>query len=222
VGFVDHLELLARIHAHLRPRTYVEVGVHEGDSLRLALPGTRAVGIDPAPSVGAPLPPTTTVLRSTSDDAFAGADLPSLLDLPVDLAFIDGLHLAEVALRDFMALERLSAPGSTILVHDCYPLDAETSRRDRRTVCWSGDVWKLLVALAEHRPDLRWVTVDVPPTGLAVVRGLDPASTVLVERYEAICRQLVPLGYEAVADDKGRLLRLVPGEWDTVVDALEA
>jgi hypothetical protein len=222
VAFADYLALLRDIHAHLRPRTYVEVGVHEGDSLRLALPGTRAVGIDPVPPERALLAPGAAVLTGTSDEVFPGGELAALLDgRPVDLAFIDGMHQVEFALRDFMALERLSGPGSTVLVHDCSPLDAETSARDRRTVCWSGDVWKLLVALGQHRPDLRWVTVDVPPTGLAVVRGLDPGSTVLSERYEAICRQLVPLGYDAVARDKPRVLRLVPAEWDTVVAALE-
>src|SRR6476620_5703233 len=102
----DYLDLLRRVHAHLRPRTYVEVGVHEGDSLALAAPGTRSVGIDPTPSVRHPLGPDTSVLQQTSDAAFAGDELTQLLDgRPIELAFIDGLHLFECVLRDFIAIE---------------------------------------------------------------------------------------------------------------------
>src|SRR5256885_12302956 len=55
--------------------------------------------------------PYTTLFRS-----FAEHDLSKELGgRPVDLAFIDGMHLFEFALRDFVNLERYCAPGSTIL-----------------------------------------------------------------------------------------------------------
>src|SRR3989449_5935058 len=38
----DYFQVLQRIHGHLRPRTYIEVGVEAGKSLRLVLPGTRS------------------------------------------------------------------------------------------------------------------------------------------------------------------------------------
>jgi len=219
----DYLGLLRRIHEHLRPTTYVEIGVHEGASLALAAPGTRSVGIDPAPSVRPPLPPDTTVLQETSDAAFSGDELSRLLDgRPVALAFIDGLHLFECALRDFIAVERRCTPSSTILVHDCYPRDEVTSARDRTTVFWSGDVWKLVLCLAEFRPDLQVAVADVVPTGLAIVRGLDPASDVLCRPYDDLCVRFVGLGYDAVSEDKPRHLRLVPGDWPTVRALLTA
>jgi len=215
--FADYLDLLRRVHAHLRPRTYVEIGVHEGDSLALAAPGTRSVGIDPSPSVRHPLGPDTSVLEQTSDAAFAGDELTRLLDgRPIELAFIDGLHLFECALRDFIAIERRCTPSSTVLVHDCYPRDELTSARDRTTVFWSGDVWKLVLCLAAFRPDLRVAVADVAPTGLAVVRGLDPDSDVLSRSYEDLCARFIGLGYDAVADDKAARLHLVPGDWPTV------
>ncbi|MDQ3146276.1 MAG: class I SAM-dependent methyltransferase [Actinomycetota bacterium] len=193
------------------------MGVHEGDSLRLVRSGTRAVGIDPGPDVRHRLGPDTTVVEATSDEVLAGTTVPDLLGgLPIDLAFIDGMHLFEYALRDFIGLERWCAPGATILVHDCLPLDAETSARERSSVFWSGDVWKLPVCLAEHRPALDWRTVDVEPTGLAVIRALDPTSTTLSDRYEEICERYLPLGYEAIGDDKGSRLRLVPGDWESI------
>src|SRR3990172_5956345 len=41
------LRLLARIHKHLRPRTYLEIGVAHGDSLTLVVKGTLSIGIHP-------------------------------------------------------------------------------------------------------------------------------------------------------------------------------
>jgi hypothetical protein len=215
--FDDYLGLLRHVHGHLRPRTYVEIGVHEGASLALVAPGTRSVGIDPTPSLRHPLRSDTIVLQQTSDAAFSGDELPRLLDgRPIDLAFIDGLHLFECALRDFIAIERRCSPSSTILVHDCYPHDEMTSARDRTTVFWSGDVWKLVLCLTELRPELEVAVADVAPTGLAIVRGLDPASEVLSRQYDDLCARFVDLGYDAVAEDKPRRLRLVPGDWSTV------
>ncbi|MBM3332930.1 hypothetical protein FJY68_13975 [candidate division WOR-3 bacterium] len=43
--------LLRLLHEQLRPRTYLEIGVHRGDSLALAGSETSAVGIDPAPAI---------------------------------------------------------------------------------------------------------------------------------------------------------------------------
>ena len=222
-GFADYLGLLRQIHEHLRPSTYVEIGVHEGASLALVEPGTRAVGIDPTPSVRHPLTSDTSVLQQSSDAAFSGDELSRLLDgQPVALAFIDGLHLFECALRDFIALERRCTPSSTVLVHDCYPRDAVTSARDRTTVFWSGDVWKLVLCLAEVRPDLHVAVADVAPTGVAIVRGLDPTSDVLSRQYDDLCARFVGLGYDAVAEDKPSRLRLVPGDWPTVRALLTA
>lgn len=96
--------------------------------------------------------------------------------LPIDLVFIDGLHLFEQVLRDIAAVEARCTAESVILVHDCLPIDAVTSSRERTTVVWSGDVWKAIPALRSARPDLRIKTLDVAPTGLGVITGLDPSS----------------------------------------------
>jgi hypothetical protein len=100
-------DLLPRIHQHLQPRTYVEIGVETGASLRLALPGTLALGIDPQPQLTKPLRRNARVFRLTSDEFFARHDLRAeLKGQPVDFALIDGMHHFEYALRDFMNLER--------------------------------------------------------------------------------------------------------------------
>src|SRR3954470_5587872 len=39
-----YTQVLGRIHSHLRPRTYVEIGIESGASLRLVQPETQAIG----------------------------------------------------------------------------------------------------------------------------------------------------------------------------------
>src|SRR5204863_4626942 len=53
----NYLLLLERIHAHLRPSTYVEIGVFHGESLARSDAATDAIGIDPAPQIRHPLTP---------------------------------------------------------------------------------------------------------------------------------------------------------------------
>lgn len=206
-----YYDLLAQIHEHLRPKLYVEIGVHEGHSLAFVQPGTRTIGVDPEPKVAEP-PDGCTIVTATSDDFFA--DPRALAGERIDLAFADGLHLWEQTLRDVANLERHSSPDGTILIHDCNPIDEITSARKRTTMIWSGDVWKTVVALRRYRPDLSVSTVDVEPTGLAIVTGLDPESTVLHDRYDKIVATIDELTYADIeSGDRTQLLGLIPGEW---------
>ena len=208
---------LPAIHALLRPRTYLEIGVDRGVSLAHAQPATRAIGIDPAPKLSGPLPPNTTVYLMKSDDYFAQRDVRTDLGgLPLDLAFIDGLHHFEYALRDFVNIERHSTPGSTVLVHDCYPLDRRTAEREPTTSFWSGDVWRLIVLLKKYRPDLRIATLGTAPTGLAIIRGLDPESRVLAGNLDALVAEFMALDYGALENDKAATLNLMPNDWGNV------
>jgi hypothetical protein len=216
-----YLGLLARIHALVRPRTYLEIGVAQGDSLRLCRPETRAVGIDPEPEIEEPLPPNVSLFAETSDSFFAQRDLVAELGgRRVELAFIDGLHLFEFALRDFINVERHCEPGGAILLHDCYPLDELTAARERCTHYWTGDVWRTVVALRAYRPDLSVCTLAAPPSGLALVRNLDPGSTLLAERFDAIVADLAARGYAGIAARRAEALHLVPADWPSVAALL--
>ena len=120
----EYTLLIDRIHLHVVPRTYVEIGVATGRTLALVLPGTDAIGIDPDPRIKYPLSRKSRVFELTSDDFFAQKDLSSLLGhRPVDLAFIDGMHHFEFALRDFMNIERYASRSTAVLAHDCLPID---------------------------------------------------------------------------------------------------
>ncbi len=206
----DYLAWLARFHAELRPATYLEIGVDAGRTLSLARPPTLAIGVDPA--MPASLPPFAVETRTfalESDAFFASADVGARLGhTPVALAFVDGLHLFEQALRDFMHVERHAAASSVVLFHDCLPLDRATSSRARRTGFWTGDVWKILPILREHRPDLDAFVIPAYPTGLGVVTRLDPTSTVLAERFADLAAAWMPREWSDVPGDAPPLPRV--------------
>lgn len=213
----SYLEVLRRIHRHLRPRTYVEIGVQYGLSLALALPETRALGIDPQPDLKVPAPPNAKIYRETSDAFFARYDVRAELGgLPVELAFIDGMHRFEFALRDFMNLERACTPRSTILFDDCFPHDRRTAQREQVAEFWSGDVWKTLVLLKKYRPDLEIHTIAAPRTGLCIVRNLDPSSRLLADNLERLVAEFMALDYGYLEKDRAAKLNLFPNDWEKI------
>lgn len=215
-------DLLASIHNWLRPKTYVEIGVEAGTSIVLAPPQTRVIGIDPKPVIDRVLPSDTAIYAETSDDFFARHDLRALLGgAAVDLALIDGMHLFEFALRDFMNLERYCAPGSTILIDDCCPLNARSAERVRKSVFWTGDVWRIIPALKKYRPDLRINTISCAPTGLSVVRGLDPNSRVLADNLEAIVKEFLAVDFGVVESDRAGFLNMFPNDWERIKGILQ-
>jgi hypothetical protein len=178
------------VHEVLEPPTYLEIGIRHGDSLALAR--CPSIGIDPAYRLRAELPGDATVFRETSDEYFKRPDpLAPLGGRPAALAFIDGMHLVEFALRDFINVERCSDWTSVVIFDDIFPADSEMAARERQTLQWTGDVFKVLAILERHRPDLILLPVDTQPTGLLLVLGLDPSSTVLDERFGEIVREVV-------------------------------
>jgi glycosyltransferase involved in cell wall biosynthesis len=182
-GKASYLEVLERLHRELSPVSYLEIGVRRGGSLALAR--CPAVGIDPAPAIDRELPPTTKVHPLTSDDFFAkGAH-----GVTPDFSFVDGMHLFEFALRDFMNIERRAAPGAVIVLDDVLPNHPVQARRVRQTRAWTGDVWRVAEVLQRYRTDLFVLPIDAAPAGLLLVAGLDPANRVLWEGYSPIVRE---------------------------------
>ena len=212
-----YLEVMARILDAVKPRTYVEIGVEHGTSLRLVQAPTLAIGIDPEPKLAGPLAPNQKVFAETSDAFFANRDARAELGgLPIDLAFIDGMHQFEFALRDFYNLERYCSRDSTILIDDCYPLSRETAERERRREFWSGDIWRLILLLKKYRPQLAIHIVATPPCGLTIVRGLDPGSTFLREHHDRLCAEFLAVDYSVLEDDMAGKLNLFPNDWEKV------
>jgi Methyltransferase domain/Tetratricopeptide repeat len=212
-----YADLLRMFHSHLQPRTYVEIGVSAGVSFVLVPESVRAIGIDPEPKVTAPLGPNSSIYPMTSDEYFATRDVAGDLGgLPIDLAFIDGMHQFEFALRDFINVEKYSSARSTVLIHDCYPLTRITAERERQTLFWTGDIWRLILILRKYRPDLSVNVIGAWPTGLGIVRQLDPGSTVLAEHMQEILEEYLGMDYSVLDADKPGMLARYPNDWEEI------
>jgi hypothetical protein len=187
---VYYRSFLGRIHEVLEPPTYLEIGVRHGDSLALAR--SPSIGIDPSYRLRVAPPPGAKLFPVTSDDFFARAEpLLSFGGRRVGFSFIDGMHLSEYALRDFVNVERHADWTAAIVFDDILPRDVEEANRDRSTHQWTGDVYKVLEVLEAQRPDLIVLRVATEPTGLGLVLGLDPGSRVLGDRLDELCDALV-------------------------------
>jgi len=192
---------LARLHKLLRPKTYFEIGTLNGSTLELA--SCRCVSVDPEFKINSNVigdKEELHVYQLTSDDFFSLHDPVQILGQKIDLAFLDGMHLFEFLLRDFINTERSCKPNSVIVLHDCIPIDVFMTRREQyapeiqklsqEPAWWCGDVWKTVVALKKYRKDLKIIALDSAPTGLVLVTGLNPGSTALQDGYFGIVEDL--------------------------------
>ena len=197
-------DLLQSLHELLRPRSYFEIGVNFGGSMTLSR--TRSIGVDPAFRVERELLCDLHLVRATSDEFFAREHpLAHFHDPVIDLAFIDGMHLSEYVLRDFVNTERYTHAASVIVVDDMLPRSVAEADRDRSRPrsgpAWAGDVYKLAEALRELRPDLVCLEVDTAPTGTVVVLLPDPASTDLLAAYDELVESFVVPDPQPVPDE---------------------
>jgi hypothetical protein len=224
-----YYQVLRWIHRLVEPANYLEIGVHKGISLVQARPGTLCIGVDPEPRIEAPIDedierklPETTIYELTSDEFFARYDLTELFGGPVGLAFIDGLHLFEQVLWDFVNVERHSDAQTMILLHDCLPLDAVTASRDRTTDFYCGDVWKAALALRRLRPELEMVTVRTPPTGLCLVRGLGAANRSLEQELPEVIETYRDLDFDYYSAHRHEMPVEIPNQRGAVRSWLES
>jgi hypothetical protein len=200
LGGMPYLEFLQALHVKRKVRRYLEIGTQHGDSLKIAR--GNAVAIDPDFKLNRilwSLRRRIHLFKTTSDAYFSAHDPRAALGGPIELAFIDGMHLSEYVLRDFINVERHCSPGSLIVLHDALPQNFEMTERQRRTgarrdqslaQAWTGDVWRMVPLLRRERPDLRIEVFDCPPTGLVLVTNLDPTSRPLHGRLDQLTREL--------------------------------
>lgn len=174
---------LEHVHRQLQPRGYLETGVWMGHSLKIAR--CPAIGIDPFPDIRVELGAHHRVHDVTAEEFFDDGSHLSFLPA-LDMAYIDGLHLVENALFDFMHIERAAHPGTVVVIDDIFPNHPVQASRVRSSKAWTGDVWKIVHILREQRPDLVLLPVDTYPTGSLVVIGLQPGHPRLWDVYDLL------------------------------------
>jgi methyltransferase family protein len=171
-----------------------------GDTLALA--DCASIAVDPNLEINQDViggKSSCLLFQMSSDAFFATYDPKILLGNRIDMALIDGLHLFEYVVRDFMNIERHMKRNSVVLLDECIPTDAHICRRkfdDQAFVgqsqhpdWWAGDAWKAVVALKTFRPDLHIHGFNAVPNGLVAITNLDPASDLLAARYFDIVAQ---------------------------------
>ena len=172
-----YLDFLERVHEVLEPPTYLEIGIRHGDSLALAR--SPSVGIDPAYRACEPSFRTDTALyprderrvlrprRTRSRRSAAGRRL----------GFIDGMHLVEYALRDFINVERHAAWTERRRLRRHLPARRRRWRHaSGRRATGPATSTRSSGSSRGTGPDLICLRVDTRPTGLLLVLGLDPGS----------------------------------------------
>lgn len=169
---MNYLDVLKLLHAGLKPKLYVEIGVGIGDSLMQADEATKCISIDPAPRVFRSSDNWT--IYPTSSDKFFYNEERAESARGFDLAFIDGDHSFEQAARDFTNLEKLSGPHSIIVINGVIPMDERTSTPEADTAFHTGDVWRLMAYIVNKRDDLIAFTIACPPAGLGIVGRFGP------------------------------------------------
>ena len=149
------------------------------------------MGIDPAFEITNGFSAPVRIFREESDAVFQNVERAQRLQLnQTDLAFIDGMHLAEYVVRDFINVERFCAPGCVAIIDDVYPEQQEMAERDRTFNAWCGDVYKIIPILKQYRPDLdvRVYEAFAGPyrKGVALISGLTPDNTALSDNLGEI------------------------------------
>ena len=191
-------DLLNHLIATRGYRRYLEIGVRDPRHNFERVDAQVKDSVDPAPR-------RPVKFKMTSDAFFADRQAAGAAP-PYDLAFIDGLHLAEQVERDVVNCLAHLAPEGTIVLHDCNP----TSERAQTEVYepgahWNGTVWKAWAKLRATRPDLSMCVVDIDEGCGVIRRGSQPLLALPSLDYSAMT-------YDLLAARRQELLALVSVE----------
>jgi hypothetical protein len=101
----------------LEPATYLEVGSAGGT---LALAECATIAVDPRFHINADVigrKPMCLLFQEPSDEFFRKHSPRALFGEAIDMAFVDGLHVFDYVLRDFINTEKHCRPNSIVILH---------------------------------------------------------------------------------------------------------
>ncbi len=202
----SYRDTLVRLHRVMNPKAYLEIGTLTGGTLSLS--SSPSIAIDPRFQVSDEVigkKPLCLFYQLPSDVFFERYDPRVLLGSRLELSFLDGMHRCEYLLRDFINTEMHSSSDGVIVLHDCLPVEIPMTDRTQngtppvmphRGGWWTGDVWRTVLLLKRRRPDLKIISLDAAPTGLILVCGLNPYSTVLKNNYSECVAEMFEMDLE--------------------------
>tara|TARA_B110000037_G_scaffold218597_1_gene281922 strand:+ start:5944 stop:7050 length:1107 start_codon:yes stop_codon:yes gene_type:complete len=177
-----YLEFLKVLHKK-RYEIYFEIGSRSGHSLSLSQ--SPSIAIDPYYQLECnPVGKKDFCLlfQETSDNFFKNT-LPKFPYFKCELGFIDGMHLFEYALRDFINLTKISSKRALFMIHDALPWSYEMTTRDYKTLpqgaAWTGDIWKLIPILIEIGMKDSMKLLTLGPSGLLAI--LNPKKEIIAK-----------------------------------------
>ena len=158
----DHTRFIANLAIFYRPNLFIEYGTGNGAATKIYAPFCKRVyGVDLNRS--SPNIPNLTFFKMSTRD-FKKVVLDKLTE-PVEMAFIDADHKAEVAFEDFEDLFPHLIDNGIIFLHDTFPCDQQWAEPD-----FSGDSWRVSDMIKSKYGHLCDVfTIPVQP-GLTMVR----------------------------------------------------
>lgn len=200
-----YVRFLRDLHTSLLFDWYMEIGCRTGRSFGPVR--GKTIAVDPffrlkTDPIGEK--PALHVFQQTSDDFFQSGFLDKM-GIRVAFSFIDGMHLIDYVLRDFVNTERVSDPKGVIAIHDCCPSSFEMTTRDLDDLpkgAWTGDVWKIIPILQTYRPDLVLDVLPLGPSGLLLVSNLNPDNRTLEGAMPDIMRDWQDLELEAYGAER--------------------
>ena len=180
---MTRIAVLNAIIAQTAVKNYLEIGVNRGKCLFNIRGGKNRFAVDPFFNFNSWKKFKAIVKNSdnfrnryfeVTSDIFFNENQNLLSQNPIDLAFIDGLHTFSQCLADVQnTLKNLDSNG-IIVLHDCNPLDqlaafpansiddaraALANHPDWKNI-WNGDVWKVIVHIRKHHPELSAFVLD--------------------------------------------------------------
>ncbi|HEX4080354.1 MAG TPA: class I SAM-dependent methyltransferase [Rhizomicrobium sp.] len=192
-----------RLARMLAAQNYLEIGVQRGRTFCFVnIP--EKIAVDPAFKFDTSARPGNEQFFSlTSDEWFTQFAHGKLFDV----IFIDGLHEFGQAFRDFCNSFFVSHPRTIWLIDDTIPSDIYSAWPDERQSVelrrnelerivgtkvpkrWSGDVFKLVIAIHDYFPLLSYCTImDGGKPQTVVWRQARPKFEPLVGSLEAVSR----------------------------------
>lgn len=188
---MDYYEFLNRIHGRYIFNDYFEIGSRDGKSLRFS--NSPSIAIDPFFQLKSDFLGNKdyTLLFQEKSEEFFKNTIKQFPHLSCEFAFIDGLHLFEAALRDFVNLNSIAKSNALFLFHDCLPWNYEMTTRDYHSLAknapWTGDIWKLIPIFLDAGMSNEMCVIPSAPSGiLAVINPKKNSLRKLEEHFKAI------------------------------------